>query len=142
MDITDAFDEISGWEEQLIAQGEELGIEKGRELGVEEGRELGLIKGTEIGSEVGFYRGCYATWKHMIESEELKSRISDRAGKSIASFGVLIESFELKNIVDEDIMHKLLGIRAKFKVITALLGLKNDLVFSSEDIHAHKHMSF
>jgi hypothetical protein len=41
MDITDAFDEISGWEEQLIAEGEELGLEHGRLLGVEEGRELG-----------------------------------------------------------------------------------------------------
>ena len=41
MDISDAFDEISNWEEQLLIEGEELGMEKGRELGIEEGRELG-----------------------------------------------------------------------------------------------------
>lgn len=43
MDISDAFDEISNWEEQLLIEGEELGMEKGRELGVEEGRELGCV---------------------------------------------------------------------------------------------------
>uniref|UniRef100_M4BGG8 Essential protein Yae1 N-terminal domain-containing protein n=1 Tax=Hyaloperonospora arabidopsidis (strain Emoy2) TaxID=559515 RepID=M4BGG8_HYAAE len=41
MDITDAFDAISGYEETLVAQGEAMGIERGRELGIEEGRELG-----------------------------------------------------------------------------------------------------
>lgn len=41
MDVSDAFDEISNWEEQLLIEGEELGMERGRELGVEEGRELG-----------------------------------------------------------------------------------------------------
>ncbi|KAJ0403023.1 hypothetical protein P43SY_009564 [Pythium insidiosum] len=115
MDVTDAFDAISGWEEQLIAEGEELGIEHGRSLGVEEGRELGLLKGVEIGSEIGFYHGCFLLWDHMMKHD---------------------------NIVDEDIMHKLLSIRAKFKVITALLGLKGALVFNAEDVDAHKNMSF
>jgi hypothetical protein len=44
--------------------------------------------------------------------------------------------------VDDDILHKLLGIRAKFKVITSLLGLKQALVFNPDDVHAHKNMSF
>lgn len=43
MDVSDAFDEISNWEEQLLIEGEELGMERGRELGVEEGRELGCV---------------------------------------------------------------------------------------------------
>ncbi|GLD92864.1 hypothetical protein PINS_up001443 [Pythium insidiosum] len=142
MDITDAFDAISGWEEQLIAEGEELGLEHGRSLGVEEGRELGVLKGVEIGSEIGFYHGCFLVWDHMMKDDTHSEKISTRAGKSIASFGALLHAFELKNIVDEDIMHKLLSIRAKFKVITALLGLKGALVFNAEDVDAHKNMSF
>lgn len=50
MDISDAFDEISNWEEQLLIEGEELGMEKGRELGVEEGRELGCVMGACVES--------------------------------------------------------------------------------------------
>ncbi|DBA04602.1 TPA: hypothetical protein N0F65_012185 [Lagenidium giganteum] len=142
MDIADALDEAVDWEESLIAEGEELGIERGRELGLEEGRELGIIKGTEIGSEIGFYNGCYLVWKEMIESETMRGKISDKAVKSITSFGALLEAFPLKNIVEDDLLHKLQHIRAKFKVITSLLGLKQSLVFSREDVHAHKNMSF
>jgi hypothetical protein len=43
MDVADAFDAISGYEETLVAQGEELGLQRGRELGLEEGRELGCV---------------------------------------------------------------------------------------------------
>lgn len=44
MDIADAFDAISGYEETLVAQGEAMGMERGRELGIEEGRELGWVQ--------------------------------------------------------------------------------------------------
>lgn len=54
MDVSDAFDEISNWEEQLLIEGEELGMEKGRELGVEEGRELGYVAFA--------LRACTAHW--------------------------------------------------------------------------------
>ncbi|KAG6578110.1 uncharacterized protein IUM83_10500 [Phytophthora cinnamomi] len=142
MDIADAFDAISGYEETLVAQGEALGVERGRELGIEEGRELGVMKGAEIGSELGFYQGCYLVWNHMLQSEELKSKLPARAAKSVASFGALLEAFELKNLVDEDMVQELLRIRAKFKVITAITGLRESLVYSEEDIKAHKDMSF
>ncbi|KAF1329085.1 hypothetical protein FI667_g6147, partial [Globisporangium splendens] len=130
MDISDAFDEISNWEEQLLIEGEELGMERGRELGIEEGRELGMMKGAEIGSEVGFYQGCFAVWSQMLQNEEMRQKINERASKSIVSLGALLEAFELKHI------------RAKFKVITALLGLRSSLVYSQEDVDAHKNMSF
>ncbi|ETI36947.1 hypothetical protein F441_16908 [Phytophthora nicotianae CJ01A1] len=142
MDIADAFDAISGYEETLVAQGEAMGMERGRELGIEEGRELGVMKGAEIGSELGFYQGCHLVWSHMLQSDELKSKLPARAAKSVASFGALLEAFELKNVVDEDMMQELLRIRAKFKVITAITGLRESLVYSEEDIKAHKDMSF
>ncbi|CAI5724847.1 unnamed protein product [Hyaloperonospora brassicae] len=141
-DITDAFDAISGYEETLVAQGEAMGIERGRSLGIEEGRELGLIKGAEIGSELGFYRGCYLIWNHMLKHEALQCKLPDRAAKSVASFGVLLEALNLKNVVDEDIMQAMCRIRAKFKVITAIAGLLGTLVYNKEDIDAHKNMSF
>ncbi|CEG42454.1 Uncharacterized conserved protein [Plasmopara halstedii] len=128
MNITDVFDAISGYEEQLVAQGEAIGMEHGREQGILEGHELGIMKGAEIGSELGFYQGCYLIWNHMLQNEELKNKIPLRAAKSIASFGMLLENFELKNLVDEDIVQDLLRIRAKFKVITAITGLRETLV--------------
>lgn len=92
---------------------------------------------------------------------------SDRASKSIVSFGALLDGFELKvcglvvkgvtwatsksgeradsveqNIVDDDILNRLQHIRAKFKVITTLLGLRGSLVYSQEDVNDHKNMSF
>ncbi|GAB9464270.1 hypothetical protein Gpo141_00001705 [Globisporangium polare] len=142
MDISDAFDEISNWEEQLLIEGEELGMEKGRELGVEEGRELGIMKGAEIGSEVGFYQGCFYVWNQMLQNEAQRQKINDRASKSIISFGALLDAFELKNIVDDDMLNKLQHIRAKFKVITALLGLRGSLVYNQVDVNDHKNMSF
>ncbi|RLN49646.1 hypothetical protein BBJ28_00024372 [Nothophytophthora sp. Chile5] len=107
MDVTDAFDAISNWEETLIAEGEQLGVERGRELGIEEGREL----------------GCALAW--------------DQAERQTAC-----RSARDRNIVDEDMMNKLLRIRAKFKVITALSGLRTSLVYSQEELNAHKNMSF
>ncbi|KAG7392198.1 hypothetical protein PHYBOEH_006452 [Phytophthora boehmeriae] len=142
MDISDAFDAISGWEETLVAEGEALGMERGRELGIQEGRELGVMKGAEIGSELGFYQGCFFVWNQMLQREELKNKLPGRAAKSVASFGGLLEAFELKNVVDEDMMQELLRIRAKFKVITALAGLRESLVYSQEELNAHKNMSF
>lgn len=47
-----------------------------------------------------------------------------------------------QNLVDEDMVQELLRIRAKFKVITAIAGLREKLVYSEEDIKAHKDMSF
>ncbi|CAI5702011.1 hypothetical protein KXD40_000343 [Peronospora effusa] len=142
MDITDAFDAISGYEETIVAQGEAMGIERGRELGIEEGRMLGIMKGAEIGSEVGFYQGCYLVWNHMLQHEELKNKLSGRAAKTVASLGTLLDAFELKNVVDEDMVQELLRIRAKFKLITAITGVRERLTYSDEDIKAHKDMSF
>jgi hypothetical protein len=34
-----------------------------------------VIKGTEIGAEIGFYHGCYATWKLLVEHEEYRQKI-------------------------------------------------------------------
>jgi hypothetical protein len=47
-----------------------------------------------------------------------------------------------QNVVDEDMVQELLRIRAKFKVITAIAGLREKLVYSEDDIKAHKDMSF
>lgn len=48
----------------------------------------------------------------------------------------------MQNIVDDDMLNKLQHIRAKFKVITALLGLRSSLVYNQEDVNDHKNMSF
>ena len=48
----------------------------------------------------------------------------------------------MQNVVDEDIMQAMYRIRAKFKVITAIAGLRGTLVYNKDDIDAHKNMSF
>lgn len=52
MDISDAFDDIANYEEQLMAEGEELGMDTGRELGLEEGRALGYVYVALLASEL------------------------------------------------------------------------------------------
>lgn len=37
--------------------------------------DASVMKGAEIGSELGFYQGCYLVWNHMLQSEELKSKL-------------------------------------------------------------------
>lgn len=54
----------------------------------------------------------------------------------------LVLTLQLQNIVDDDMLNKLQHIRAKFKVITALLGLRGSLVYNQEDVNDHKNMSF
>ncbi|TDH73076.1 hypothetical protein CCR75_003709 [Bremia lactucae] len=98
-----------------ISNYEEMLIAQGEAMGMERGREHGIEEGYELGP---------------------------RAAKSIASFGELIKTFELKNSLDDDIIHKLLLIRAKFKIIVAITGLQKKLVYSEEEIKAHKEMSF
>jgi hypothetical protein len=44
--------------------------------------------------------------------------------------------------VDEDLMSQLLRIRAKVKVVSAVLGLHGALQYSQDDVDAHKNMSF
>lgn len=56
--------------------------------------------------------------------------------------GAKLMSVFVQNLVDEDMVQELLRIRAKFKVITAITGLRESLVYSEEEIKAHKDMSF
>lgn len=53
-----------------------------------------------------------------------------------------VTHYDVQNIVDDDMLNKLQHIRAKFKVITALLGLRGSLVYSQTEVHEHKNMSF
>ncbi|CAI5746003.1 unnamed protein product [Peronospora destructor] len=63
----------------------------------------------------------------MLQHEELKNKLSGRAAKSVASLGTLLEAFQLKNVVDEDMVQELLQIRAKFKLITATTGVRGTI---------------
>ncbi|OQR86247.1 hypothetical protein ACHHYP_10773 [Achlya hypogyna] len=135
----DEFDLVDGIEEQFIAEGHAQGIEEGRRLGYAEGNDLGEVKGYEIGSEVGFYYGCYLLWNSMLQQDA--SSLPPRAAKSIESLGQRIRGYELVNSLDERIHQELQLIRAKFKVVTALLG-QPTLVFNEQNVLDHKNMSF
>ncbi|OQS03590.1 hypothetical protein THRCLA_21126 [Thraustotheca clavata] len=135
----DVFEMVDQLEEVCIDEGYAEGIEEGRRLGYTEGKDLGEVKGYEIGNEVGFYYGCYLLWTAMMEKE--KDFFSTRAVKAIESLGKQIEEYELVNSLDEKLHLNLQRIRAKFKVVTAVLG-QNGLVFNEQNVLDHKNMSF
>ncbi|KAF0704299.1 hypothetical protein AaE_015011 [Aphanomyces astaci] len=137
--MVDDFDAIDTVEEQFVLEGHEEGVAEGRRLGFLEGKDLGEVKGYEIGSEVGFYYGCYMLWSEMIRTRP--NELPARAEKSIKSLGNLIELYKLENSLDEKILMELQLIRAKFKVVTAILGQKH-LVFNETTVLEHKNMSF
>ncbi|EQC29398.1 hypothetical protein SDRG_07784 [Saprolegnia diclina VS20] len=137
--MDDVFDLVDRIEEQCIVQGHAQGVEEGRRLGFQEGNDLGEVKGYEIGSEVGFYHGCYLLWSAMLLADA--SSLPPRAVKSIESLGQRIRNYALVNSLDEKIHMDLQLIRAKFKVVTSLLGHPS-LVFNEQNVLDHKNMSF
>ncbi|ETW05055.1 hypothetical protein, variant 1 [Aphanomyces invadans] len=97
------------------------------------------VKGYEIGAEVGFYYGCYLLWREMLKTKT--EQLPTRTEKSIMALGSLIEVYKLENSLDEKMLTDLQLIRAKFKVVTSLLGQKH-LVFNETTVLEHKNMSF
>nr|CCA24580.1 conserved hypothetical protein [Albugo laibachii Nc14] len=141
MDINAAFDNIAGWEAQVIAENEQVGKEFGREIGYKEGYSLGCEKGAELGDELGFYHGCYIVWEKMMSSTHEKFRLTPRVPKLICAFGALLESISLEKDEIGGIILQLKFIRAKFKAITAQLRLQHKLLPDGKR-PAHEDMSF
>ncbi|CAK4085289.1 unnamed protein product [Aphanomyces euteiches] len=139
MEFDDPFDQVDAVDQTHIQEGHAEGVEEGRRLGFQEGKDLGEVKGWEIGAEVGFYYGCFLLWRETLKTHP--SQIPSKAEKSILSLGRLIEAYKLVNSLDEKMLNGLQLIRAKFKVVTALLGQKH-LVFNETLVEEHKNMSF
>ncbi|CAC5426821.1 unnamed protein product [Mytilus coruscus] len=111
------------------SQGYEAGFEAGKQSGYDEGFRLGWEKGSSIASEVGFYHGFI---------EELQTKIKDddskqRAFKVTETLLKLITELSLDDPTNTLVFEKLENIRAKFKQVMSLLGMKADFNTGQEN---------
>mmetsp|Transcript_16702 Transcript_16702/g.28188 ORF Transcript_16702/g.28188 Transcript_16702/m.28188 type:complete len:138 (-) Transcript_16702:221-634(-) len=122
--LDDLFDSALGLEDTHLKEGHAEGLEAGKELGRREGWEVGMRSGFEIGGEVGFYAGCANVWKHYAEKQP--DLFSERVKKGIESLLRLVEAFPLDNAEDESLQEVIEKLRAKFKAVSASLGVQQE----------------
>ncbi|KAK3286209.1 hypothetical protein CYMTET_6221 [Cymbomonas tetramitiformis] len=122
--LEDIFDSSLDLEEKHLDHGWDQGLRDGEALGLKEGWTLGLGKGFEIGAETGFYAGCVAVWAHFAQKDP--SIFSERALKGIAALRRLISGFKEMDTEDDELQDQLEKLRAKFKAVTAMLGVRHE----------------
>eukprot|EP00850_Spirogloea_muscicola_P016513 SM000134S26956 [mRNA] locus=s134:236179:237657:- [translate_table: standard] len=118
----DIFDSSVDLEVQHLREGYEDGYRDGTEAGLLEGRDAGLRVGFQMGEELGFYLGCITVWTRASELEP--GIFLPRAQRSIQQLGHLLETFPLLHPQDESIHDKLEVLRAKFRTIVSVLGVR------------------
>eukprot|EP00850_Spirogloea_muscicola_P018181 SM000164S02243 [mRNA] locus=s164:53164:54627:- [translate_table: standard] len=118
----DIFDSSLDLEVQHLREGYEDGYRDGTDAGLLEGRDAGFRVGFQMGEELGFYLGCIAMWTRASELEP--GLFSSRAQRSIQQLGHLLDTFPLLQPQDESIHDKLEALRAKFRTIVAVLGVR------------------
>eukprot|EP00164_Ancoracysta_twista_P012206 GFYU01019097.1.p1 GENE.GFYU01019097.1~~GFYU01019097.1.p1 ORF type:complete len:140 (-),score=27.58 GFYU01019097.1:139-558(-) len=119
----DAFDALLDVEDQFYQEGIEHGIAAGKKAGLQEGFRLGLAKGESIGREIGFIAASVAIIATFHDNEQLKSRMTEKVCKTLATLTDLLERFPYTNPLDDNIIEMYGSIRAKYKVLTSALGL-------------------
>eukprot|EP00850_Spirogloea_muscicola_P013925 SM000097S24778 [mRNA] locus=s97:271483:272943:+ [translate_table: standard] len=118
----DIFDSSLDLEVQHLREGYDDGYRDGTDAGLLEGRDAGLRVGFQMGEELGFYLGCTAVWTRALELEP--GIFSSRAQRSIQQLGHLLETFPMLQPQDESIHDKLEVLRAKFRTIVSVLGVR------------------
>jgi len=120
------FDDVLEVTDQILAHGQKLGEVDGQLQGYHEGHAVGLRKGGEIGKELGFYEGFASVVVELAEKypEIINTRVRQTASRLVES----LRAFPLGVATDESINQRLQLIRAKFKVLSSLLGLSGNFV--------------
>ncbi|KAL5501128.1 hypothetical protein ACEPAH_9515 [Sanghuangporus vaninii] len=105
------------------------GVEHGKIHGSIEGRQLGREKGFEMWEELGFYEGFAKLWKTLSEHGKGKdNRVKHNASLLLD----LIAQFPMENpshptLEELDIPKLFAQIRARYKVLCSILGVKPSL---------------
>lgn len=133
----DIFHSALELESNLVAEGFSEGYQDGLLAGKQEGRDVGLKTGFETGEEVGFYRGCTEVWKSVLEKEP--DAFSSRVARSIRQLDEQLAAFPLLE-PQEDLQAVLESLRAKFRAISATLGV--NLHYSGLRSQATNDLSF
>ncbi|CAN7096138.1 unnamed protein product [Brassica rapa subsp. narinosa] len=119
MSSEDIFDCILRLEETHIQQGFDEGYEAGLVSGREDARHLGLKLGFETGELLGFYKGCSSLWN----SPALLAHLSPQLHKHLHDFQALLDKFPMMDPEDETKDEIKDGLRVKFNIICASLGV-------------------
>ncbi|CAN8242269.1 unnamed protein product [Cochlearia groenlandica] len=120
----DLFDSILNIEETHIRQGFDEGYEAGLVSGREDARHLGLKLGFETGELIGFYKGCSSLWN----SSSLLPHFSPQIHKHLNDFKALLDKFSLLDPEEETKDDIKDGLRVKFSIICASLGVSKKLL--------------
>ncbi|KAJ3127633.1 hypothetical protein HK100_009659, partial [Physocladia obscura] len=146
-DASLAMESLAHLETMLEQSGFEDGRRDGRELGRAEGFDLGTRIGTKTARELGFYLGATqwllrdhnfndnANTNHS-QKYNGNSFVNERAAKVLRAILAMIDSFPHSNDHSLDIVPLLEKIRAKFRLATVLLKMKELLDFDSIDFNA------
>ncbi|CDS03986.1 hypothetical protein LRAMOSA06941 [Lichtheimia ramosa] len=116
-------------EEMFQHYGHEDGLRDGKESGELEGRIFGCEKSFELGVEVGYYEGCAQTWRELAEAHG--DKVSSKVSKHLQSLQKMIDEFPRENCPNTDMYGARDKMKAKMKVITSLLGVRQK--FNMED---------
>lgn len=116
-DINSAlYDASFAQQNQHQQSGYQRGLNAGIESGWRDGFVFGLRKGAQIASEIGYYQGFAQTWIALLEQSDEKQRKL----KALHSLLELTQTFPKENN-DDDLMQKLVRLRAKFKQVNSLV---------------------
>jgi hypothetical protein len=114
------FDSIVDFEQTEYKRGYDEGFLKGKAEGFQMGREIGYKKGIEIVSEIEMYRGFCK------ELEEIHAEENKLSAKQLRTIHYILDAIgKIKLPYDELIVEKLEDIRAKYKILQSLLGIKH-----------------
>ncbi|OZJ03299.1 hypothetical protein BZG36_02274 [Bifiguratus adelaidae] len=114
-------DALVNLETMFMEYGYEDGMKAGELSGALEGRVLGCEKAFEISRELGYYYGCASTWIMLFQKSP--DKFSDRLLKQAQSLQTLIDEIPMENQVNTEILLLVERVRAKFKVLTSILGV-------------------
>ena len=123
-----SFDSLLELEERFLEEGTQKGEEHGKQVGIEDGFKLGIKKGSDIGAEIGLYLGNCLIWKEILllqmDQQPANSQALQRKLKEIAKLSNLISQYvESAHPKNEKIIELLESIRAKFKLVSAQMGI-------------------
>ncbi|THU64780.1 hypothetical protein C4D60_Mb01t30040 [Musa balbisiana] len=121
-DVSDIFDSVVSLDESLRQEGFEDGYKDGLVSGKEEGKEVGLKMGFQVAEELGFYQGCVDVWNTVIQVDS--GAFSSRLQKSVQQLGDLVRKYPLLDPENEQVQEMMDGIRLKFRIISANMGVK------------------
>jgi hypothetical protein len=117
----DIFGSVVFMDSDFADDGRKMGRRVSEAQGVQEAERLGKVKGNEVGSEVGFIQGCCIVWDVLRKRGSISNK---RALSHLEKILQMLETFPISEPLTEDIVEQMVKIRAKFKLLSTLIGVR------------------